>query len=265
MALPNEFPSAEPIERIRLVTRGYEVSSNGRIGPSQLLRYVEHVRWRTIAHSEKLPARDFMRIGVIRAQKLELLDHLSFDQEIEISMWLSRIGKTSLDFSHDVVRTSDGALMAQSTATVVTLDAERRRAPISPDAHRYLLSRPSAAIERLDGELPQGAWQDPVVVRPSDEDMQGHVNHARYADFVEDARVLCARAGGYGAGTFDGPARSLTLSYDEEVRVGDPVRVVTYRSAAPSALDFALVKGDGRVATRARIGLPLEGGNGRSR
>ncbi|HEX4335266.1 MAG TPA: thioesterase family protein [Polyangiaceae bacterium] len=246
------------IERIRITTRGYEVSPRGFIAPAQFLRYVEHIRWRTIAHSDKIPAREFMRIGVIRAQKLDVFEDVSFDVELEITMWLSRIGKTSLDFSHEVLRVSDGALIARSSATVVTLDSNRRPAAIEPSAQNYVLARPGTVIERLDGAAPAGAFEHPIVVRPSDEDMQGHVNHARYADFVEDTRLLCARAGGYGAssGDFEVPARSLTLSYDEEARVGDPFRAYTYPStAAPGTIDFLLVKGDGRITTRARVGL----------
>jgi acyl-CoA thioesterase FadM len=243
------------IERIRIVTRGYEVSSRGYLPPSQLLRYVEHVRWRTIAHSSKLPARDFMRIGVIRAQKLDVFENVGFDVELEVSMWLSRVGKTSLDFSHELVRVSDGVLVARSTATVVTLDSERRPAKVDGSARSYVVERDAATIERLDGEVPASAWEHPVVVRPSDEDLQGHVNHARYADFVEDTRLLCAAAGGYGRGPFADPPRSLTLSYETEARVGDPLVARTYVSANGNTVDFVLAKADGRVTTRARVGL----------
>jgi acyl-CoA thioesterase FadM len=247
---------SEPIERLRIVTRGYEVSARGYIGPAQLLRYFEHVRWRTIMHSRALPAREFMRMGVIRAQRIEVFEATGFDVEIELSMWLGRVGKTSLDFSHQMTRVSDGVVIARSTATVVTLDSDRRPASVDPAAHDYVLARDAARMERLDGEVPDTAWVQPIVIRPSDEDLQGHVNHARYADYVEDTRLLCARASGYGPGTFDGPAHSLTLSYEDEASTGDELRVRTYLSkASPGSIDFALVKGDGRTATRARIGL----------
>jgi acyl-CoA thioesterase FadM len=246
----------EPIERLRVVTRGYEVSARGYIGAAQLLRYFEHIRWRTIAHSTALPAREFMRMGVIRAQRIEIFEETGFDVELELSMWLGRVGKTSLDFSHQMTRVSDGVVLARSTATVVTLDADRRPASVDPAAHDYVLERDAARMERLDGDIPEAAWEQPIVVRPSDEDLQGHVNHARYADYVEDSRLVCAQAGGYGPGSFDGPARSLTLSYEGEARTGDPLRIRTYLSTArPGSIDFALVKDDGRITTRARVGL----------
>jgi acyl-CoA thioesterase FadM len=248
--------SEQKIERLCLITRGYEVSSRGRISPSQYLRYIEHVRWRTIAGSDQIPVRAFMGIGVVRAQVLEIFHDTSFDTELEISMWLARVGKTSMDFSHEVVRVSDGQLVARSTATIVALDAERRPAPIDPAARRYVVSRDAAIVERLDIDGAAKAWEHPIAVRPSDEDLQGHVNQARYADFVEDARHLCAAAGGYGPGAWDGPPCRLAISYDDEARVGDPLVVRTrVADADAQALDFVLQKGEGSIATRARIEL----------
>ena len=246
------------IERLRIVTRGYEMSPQGRVAPAQLLRYVEHVRWRTIAHSDRIPAREFMRLGVVRAQKLEFLLDTTFDVELEISMWLSRVGKTSLDFSHEVTRVEDGALVARSSATVVTLDSDRRPAPVDHRAREYVVTRDATPIERLEEPPPESAWEQPILIRPSDEDMQGHVNHARYADFVEDTRRLCAEARGYGAGSFDGAPRFFTISYDEETRVGDALKARTWASTTtPFAVDIVLVKGEGRIATRARVGFSV--------
>lgn len=246
----------DKIERLRLVTRGYEVSSRGRISPSQYLRYIEHVRWRAIATSDKIPIRLFMGMGVVRAQTLEIFTDTSFDTELEISMWLARVGKTSLDFSHEVLRVSDGELVAQSTATMVALDAERRPAIIDPAARNHVVARDAAIIERHEADDLANAWEHPIAVRPSDEDLQGHVNQARYADFVEDARQLCASAGGYGPGEWDGPPRRLSISYDDEARVGDPLVVRTRASGRDAqTLDFVLLKGDAGVTTRARIEL----------
>ncbi|HVW26696.1 MAG TPA: hotdog domain-containing protein [Polyangiaceae bacterium] len=255
-----ESTAEEAVERLRIVTRGYEVSARGYIGAAQLLRYFEHMRWRVIWQSSRVPARDFMSVGVIRAQRLEVFEATGFDVEVELSIWLSRVGKTSLDFSHEMVRASDGVRLARSTATLVTLDGDRRPAEVHPAARQYVSSRDAARVERLDGPVPDSAFEHPVVIRPSDEDLQGHVNHARYADYVEDARFVCAAKGGYGNGSFDGPPRSMTLSYEDEARTGDPLRARTWLSTrAPGAIDFALVRGDGRVTTRARVGFDEPG------
>jgi acyl-CoA thioesterase FadM len=215
--------SDQKIERLCLITRGYEVSSRGRISPSQYLRYIEHVRWRTIAGSDRIPVHAFMGIGVVRAQVLEIFHDTSFDTELEISMWLARVGKTSMDFSHEVVRVSDGELVARSTATIVALDAERRPAPIDSAARRYVVSRAPIVEQRLNSTEPQKPGST-IAVRLSDEDLAGHVNQARYADFVETRGTLRGR-GRPGARGTGRPAAHI--SYDDEARVGDPLVVRT--------------------------------------
>src|SRR6476659_9103946 len=138
--LPHEMDESK-VERLKIMTRGYEISSTGNVAPSQFLRYLEHVRWRTITRSEKLPLRRFWAFGVVRTQVLQLHRDISFDVEIEISMWLSRLGRTSMDFSHEIVRVDDGVLVARSAATIVALDSSRRPAPIGEGAQDYLVDR----------------------------------------------------------------------------------------------------------------------------
>jgi acyl-CoA thioesterase FadM len=243
------------VESLRVVTRGYEVASSGTIPPSQFLKYLEHLRWRTISGSEKLPLRRFWLLGVVRSQVLELHRPVSFDVEIEITMWLSRLGRTSMTFSHDMVRVADGKLIGRSSATIVALDSDRRPSPIGEGARAYLLEREGVAAERLEGAPPGDAWERPVDVRPSDHDLQQHVNHARYADFVEDTRWFCAQAGGYGPGEWDGACGTLSIAYEQESRVGDGLVARTWRTPGREhCLDFALVK-SGTVTTRARVEL----------
>ncbi len=245
----------DKVESLRIVTRGYEVASSGTISPSQFLRYFEHLRWRTISGSGKLPLRRFWPLGVVRSQVLEIHRPVSFDVEIEITMWLSRVGRTSMTFSHDMVRVTDGKLVGRSTATIVALDSKRRPSPIGEGARAYLLEREGIAAERLETEPPEDAWERAVDVRPSDHDLQQHVNHARYADFVEDTRWFCAQAGGYGPGEWDGPCGTLSIAYEQEARVGDGLVARTWRTPGRErSLDFALVK-PGGVATRARLEL----------
>ncbi|MBM4362637.1 MAG: acyl-CoA thioesterase [Deltaproteobacteria bacterium] len=245
----------EPLERLRLVTRGYELSPHGHIGPGQFLRYLEHARWHLIGESEVVPLRRFFSMGVVRAQAVELLAPVSFGVELEFESWLSRVGRTSLDVSHDVRRVADGALVARSTATLVALDTERRPSPIGDGATELVLTRSAAPIPRLQGGPSPGEWSRPLELRPSDHDLQGHVNHARYADLVDDARQRCADEGGFGAGSFDGPLRGLALAYERETRCPDPVRAHGRAAEGGDALDVFLTAEDGALLTRARLWL----------
>lgn len=244
--------STDKIETHRIVTRGYELSSRGAIGPAQLVRYLEHSRWQTISNSSKIPVRRFWTMGVVRAQALEIHRELSFDVEIETSTWMSRLGKTSITFSHETHRVSDGALLFRSSATIVALDSERRPQVISDEARQYMLERDALAVERLEGAVSPNAWEHAVHIRPSDQDLQQHVNHARYLDFVEDTRWFAARAGGYGSGAWDGPVRRITVAYEREARVFDPLMVHTW-VAGNRVLDFVLRKDPQTIAARARV------------
>jgi acyl-CoA thioesterase FadM len=243
----------DKIETMRVTTRGYELASTGVLPMSSYLRYLEHLRWTTIARSEKLPLRRFFMMGMVRAQGIEVFDHVSFDRELELTMWLSRLGKTSMDFSHDVTHADGGGLVARSSATIVAIGGDRRPCPIDDSARDYLVSRNTLSLPRLEATAaPEGAFQAAVHVRPSDHDLQQHVNHARYADFVEDARVAAVSAGAYGPGNFGANASSLFLQYEREARAGDGVTIASWAST-PRSLDFSLKKEDGTVATRARL------------
>src|SRR5690349_16325017 len=120
----------DKIEKMVITSRGYELASNGVLPMATYLRYLENIRWSTIATSDKLPLRKFWHLGVVRSQVVEIYDQTSFGVAIELSMWLARVGKSSMDFSHDIVRVEDGALIGRSTATIVALDSERRPAAI---------------------------------------------------------------------------------------------------------------------------------------
>lgn len=246
----------DKIEKLRITSRGYELAASGTLSIATYLRYFEHIRWHSISTSEKLPLRRFWMLGVVRAQTVEVYKAVGFDVELELTIWLARVGRSSMDFSHDMVRVSDGALVARSTATIVALDAARRPSVIGDGAREYLVTKEAILPERLDEAPPSDAWERTVELRPSDHDLQQHVNHARYAEFVDDTRLLCARAGGYGSGEWDGRVRRFSIAYEQEARLGDAVVARTWHTRARDrCLDFLMTKSSTVVVTRARIEL----------
>lgn len=260
--MSNDKKIEELTEKVTITSRGYELAANGVVSVATHLRYLEHIRWSTISTSGKLPLRNFWQLGVVRAQTVEIYEQVRFGVELELSMWLSRLGRTSMDFSHDIVRVADGVLVGRSTATIVALDSERRPTAVGPGAVDYLLHREAIVPDRLNGDAPRGAWERSVELRPSDHDLQQHVNHARYAELMEDTRLLCALEGGYGAGDWDAPARRFSIVYEKEARLGDAVVAKTWRTNAPNgdspppSVDVLMTKGSSTVVARARIELP---------
>ena len=63
-----------------------------------------------------------------------------FDDELVIETWIERIGRTSVDFGHRVLRVGDGAELARGRVTAVQVDAQGRPLPI-PDTWRPVLER----------------------------------------------------------------------------------------------------------------------------
>jgi acyl-CoA thioesterase FadM len=247
---------AGPILKLHLTTRGYELGAHGMLPVSAYLRYLEHQRWQTFTKEGELPVRRFWGVGVVRAQQLEILHPTSFHEDLELTLWVSRVGRTSLDFSHDIIRLSDGAVVARSTATVVALDQQRQPKEIDPEAHAYVVERPGATLERPTGQPPSTAWEQRVVIRPSDHDLQQHVNHARYADLIDDLRLLAASAGALGVPDGAGALRSMYLQYDREARASDDVLGRIWRiPGTERALEAELRKASGEVITRARVEL----------
>jgi acyl-CoA thioesterase FadM len=249
---------AAPLLTLQLTTRGYELGAHGALPASAYLRYLEHIRWQTFTTDGPLPVRRFWGIGVVRAQQLEILEAGTFHEELELSMWVSRVGRTSLDFSHDIIRLRDGAVVGRSTATVVALDRNRQPKVIDPEAQAYVLDRPRLELDRPAGPAPEACFEHPIPIRPSDHDLQQHVNHARYADLFDDLRMLCGAAKGLESGDPSRPLRSLCLQYDREARASDSVvGRLWWVPGAERTLEAELRRASGEVLTRARMQLAV--------
>ena len=250
---------AERIVTSRLTTRGYELCSGGTIPPSTFLRYLEHTRWNVLLSASPLSLHRHFRIGVVRAERLELLHQVSFHVDLEFSVWVSRVGRTSIDLAHEVRRAQDDVLVARAGATIVSLDQDRRPTPISEEARALVTERPLPQVEPLGETAPDGAWSTPILIRPSDQDLQQHVNHARYADFVDDVRQLCAREQGYGPGPWSSPVGRLLIEFEQEARVGQALAGRTWKlGGAAHAVGVELYTEGGAVVTRARLDLQVQ-------
>ena len=178
--------------RARLSTRGYELGPRQVLPPSAYLRYLEHMRWMS---RTRTTARRVGQ-GVVRALGIELFQEVGAHVELDLTLWISRVGRTSLDMSHEILLADDGSTVARSRATLVSLDERRRPTPFHDSVRELILDCGAIDIPPPAGSVPEGAYCRDLAVRPSDHDNQDHVNQARYADFVEDVRQICAREGG---------------------------------------------------------------------
>ena len=245
----------DKIEVLRIVTRATSSSSMGFVQPSQYLRFLEHIRWSTIATSEKYRSDATGSSASFARRSFEIYDRIANDVELELTMWLSRLGNTSVAFSHDVKDVIRGSRRRPKQRDHRVARRNRQPAKIGEGAREFLIERETIRTERLTEAPPDDAWQRDVPLRPSDHDMQQHVNHARYADFVEDTRILATAAGAYGKGNWDASVRRLAITYEQEMRVGDDIVCKTWPTPGRErSLEFVLMKG-AVIATRARVGF----------
>lgn len=106
----------------------------GRYNPYFDLARVEYHRLLGLLHRE--PEGDF----VMRANDVEYFAPARFDDELEIYVRVSRIGRTSVSFEFAVYKIPEDTLMVTAHQTLVYIDlAERRAAPV-PEAYRTTIT-----------------------------------------------------------------------------------------------------------------------------
>lgn len=235
----------EPI-RIRFPVRGNEISHSGAVSISGIARYCEWARWALFREERAQAIREGFKGGVARAQTIEIHGEFRYPDDAVIDIWIARVGGSSLDFGHELA-TADGTLVARARVTVVQL-GEHGKEPFPAWMQDHVCPKeavaPLALAESLSGDVFEHAWQ----VRPSDLDQFRHVNQARYVDHADDVRQLAAFAS-HPAG-FTGGVRTITVSYEREMRAPD--RVTARLAKREDGLrDVQILGADGRIANRA--------------
>jgi YbgC/YbaW family acyl-CoA thioester hydrolase len=239
-----------------LSVRGYEIDRHGVVPAAGFLRYFEHARWEAMGHPD-LPMGDFFRDGhrlVVRAQKLEILEPVHFGDTLELLLWVARVGRTSLDLGHEARRA--GTTVARCSLVTVHLDPSGNPQPVTDDLRGLVLERPRPQVDLLSVRRPPDVFTLPWSVRPSDLDLLQHVNQARYADYLDDARLLAAEAGAYGPRQSARSATArLAIDYRREARLGDALRIATWPIPLhPLAYGFEIVRsGEEEPIARARV------------
>ncbi len=232
---------------LELGVRGYEMDSTGRLPLGGMARLLEHARWDAI-FSDALGIQRHFTHGVVRAQRIAMLAAVSYPDALRVETWLGRVGRTSFDFVHRVVRLSDDRTVATGT-TVAVLLGPNGPAECPPEMRELVRAEPGPDVPAPPAEAPAGAMEHPVVPRWSDQDVLGHVNQSRYLDWLEDARAALDLQG-----PRERAARSASIQYDGEARAGEPL-VLRAWPIGTDAVGYELRADDGTVRTRARLDL----------
>src|SRR5690554_25586 len=199
---------------------GHELGFDGAVRAGYLAKLLETFRWQ-MGRSQSHPVLSRFKAGVLRAQTIELFHDIRMGDELRVEVFLSRGGRTSLDFE-SVLFTKAGQKIGHSLATIVAI-GEKGPEPLPPELKEFV--HPGEMKHPELGEVdPARAYLRPDRVRPSDLDLFRHMNQSRYVDFADDARLL-AHADGHEAG-FTGPLGVISISYEDEVRLGQKLDVL---------------------------------------
>jgi len=209
---------------MRYTIRGIELDATGTVSPGWFSRILEHIRWQVFAMDESA-LRDRMEGGVARAGTFEYGEPVTYRDELEIASWVARVGRTSFDFGHLVRRLGDGATVARARMTVVNLGPQGP-APLEPTMAAFVLDEPAPARRPWPEGERAPSWKRQWIVRPSDQDSFGHVNQARYVDYIDDTRWFAAQAG-EPAGV-KGRLAGLSVEYLRETHAGECVQMETW-------------------------------------
>jgi len=235
--------------------RTHDLDRSAQLSAAGLCRILENPRWNAL-RSDGLVGGS-VNIGVLRAQSLGIERRVGFGEKIEVSMWLSGVGRTSFAVGYEIRSSPDGAVIARSAGSFVSTGIDGRPRPVGPGLERLVLDRETLELPRLDHSPSAGAWSQDLVVRASDVDLLRHVNQARYVDYIEDTRYACTRAGGYGehGQGADAALEYLVASYEGQAREGDRLRVTTWALGdAPRQYAFEVRReADAAPMLRARV------------
>jgi len=216
--------SLRKLTTIPYTIRGIEIDASGSVSPGWLARIFEHTRWQIFAMDD-FSHRNRMEGGVARAGTFEYGEPLSHQDELEIATWVARVGRTSFDFGHRIVRLRDGAIAARARMTVVNLGPDGP-APLDPVVATFVLDEPAPAVRPWPQSDRSKSWKRQWIVRPSDQDGFRHVNQARYVDYIDDTRWFAAQARA-DAG-LKGRLAGLSVEYRRETHAGEQVQMETW-------------------------------------
>ncbi|WP_158542488.1 acyl-CoA thioesterase [Lujinxingia litoralis] len=108
-----------------LSVRGYELDVFGHVNNAVYLNYFEHCRWEAFRQL----GGDVQEGGaqmVVRKLTVEYLAAAYLFDELEVSLWVERLGTTSATFGQAIKRRADGVSLATAEVVVVTIDAQGR-------------------------------------------------------------------------------------------------------------------------------------------
>lgn len=153
------------------------------------------------------PFEHYVRAGTCWVMRRIVLRHerpVRFGDALDVTTWVSRVGRTSPTREFRITSAASDAVVARVRTHWVYLDSATAQPTVIPDALRAAFAPtgesqepvlpPAAAAAVPPDEV---AWREARTVEPGDVDVTGHLRCCRYLGWLEDllARVTAASGG----------------------------------------------------------------------
>ena len=211
-----------------LYKKDYKVNLNhvdfkGNMKLSSLFTYFQDI---ADLHSENLKMgrkvlyEQYGVIWVLVRMRVDIIKYPKWKDIITVETWPQEPGRIGFDRDF-LIKDSEGNILVKSVSTWVVIDIESRKLRKTKSVFTgYPPVIEERAIDCKLGNLkPKGELEIAYkrTVRYSDIDVNGHLNNAKYLDFIMDSFTLEEHKG------FD--VKSIEMSYSNEALPGDTINI----------------------------------------
>lgn len=230
--------SEDEITELKFTVRFSDCDEYSRLKLSRLFQFTEEVAL-TDAQRKGYGLWNLLNAGygcVITRMKLRLNHTPVLGEELHISTWAKENYKDKVIYKDYAVRDGQGNILMEGTSSWLLVDLKNLKA-LPPSACPFpvpLEEGREALPEKLD-LLPIGLFPkvvDQVEGRNTDLDINHHVNHCRYVDWVLDALDQ--------AEVKNRGIRSIQMNYIYQVPLGEKVDIVRFKDTRHHAVLFGM-------------------------
>lgn len=252
--------SEDEITELKFTVRFSDCDEHNRLKLSRLFQFTEEAAL-SDAERKGYGLWNMMRAGfgcAVTRMKLRLNHTPVLGEELRVSTWAKENYKDKVIYKDYMVRDSRGNILVEGTSSWLLVDMKTGKAvPPSTSPYPVPIEEGKEALpEKLD-ILSMGLFPkviDQMQARNTDMDINHHVNHCRYVDWVLDAlsRDEIKNRG----------IRSIQMNYIQQVPLGEKVDIVRFKDSKHHAVLFGMnaedMKGNplkARCHFQARVGF----------
>ncbi len=207
---------------IKIFTRTFrvrwsEVDASGQVSPAAYLRYLVETAYDWAIAGGLGEADGSNPLGIlwmIRETEINIIHPLNYNERFDFTIWMVSWQRVRGIRAFEIVRKSDGVVIAQGTQQIVSFDAATMR-PLNMPAHfleKYRLEAPRQFPVTRFPKLPGNAkgLVTQRTVEWADLDQMQHVNNAIYLDYIEETTAQDFATRGWSPVTLK--AQNLTIT-----------------------------------------------------